>query len=70
LEELNKRVTEVKELAEKSRDQIKELAGKSKDQLKDIVEERPLESSATIFFVGLVLGLLLGAAFSKRGQRT
>ena len=77
LEELQKRVNEVRKMAEKSRDQIKEitekssvqikeLAEKSKDQFKEVVEQRPLESSATIFFIGLVVGLVLGAAFSRR----
>ncbi|WP_455367277.1 hypothetical protein [[Eubacterium] cellulosolvens] len=54
LEELQKRVKEAKEVAEKSRDQIKE-----------IVERRPLESTAMIFFLGFVLGVIVGAASSK-----
>ena len=66
LEDLQKKVNEVRELAERSRDQIKKLTDKPKDQFKEVVEERPLESSATLFFFGLVVGLILGVAFSRR----
>ena len=77
LEDLQESVTEVREMAERSRDQlkemtqksgeqIKELADKSKDQFKEVVEERPFESSIVIFFFGLMIGLMLGVAFSRR----
>jgi len=66
LEDLQKRVNEVRELAERSRDQIKRLTEKPKDQFKEAVEKRLLESSATIFFFGLVVGLILGIVFPRR----
>ncbi len=55
-EEMEKRMKEARDVAEKYRDQVKE-----------VVEERPIESALVIFFVGFILGILFGAATSKRG---
>ncbi len=55
IEELNERVNQLKQFTEKSLGQVEDLARK-----------RPVEVTAMSFSVGIVLGLILGAAIAKR----
>lgn len=55
LEELNERINKLRKLTETSLSQIEELAKK-----------RPVETTAMSFAIGIVLGLILGAAIAKR----
>ncbi len=55
LEDLNEKVVKLKEFTERSFSQVEDLAKK-----------KPVETTAMSFAVGIVLGLILGAAISKR----
>ena len=55
LEELQKTISDVKELAEKSRVELEEL-----------IRKKPMESAGFIFIAGIVLGILLGASTARR----
>ncbi|MGQ9543352.1 MAG: hypothetical protein ACUVTM_04600 [Candidatus Bathyarchaeia archaeon] len=54
-EELQKRIKEVRDLAEKSKLEIEEM-----------LRKRPLESAGVVFIAGIVIGILIGASLSRR----
>jgi len=55
IEELQKKLENTRKLSEKYRNQLEER-----------VTTRPLESAGIFFIVGLILGILVGAATSRR----
>ncbi|MBS7644638.1 MAG: hypothetical protein QW569_02645 [Candidatus Bathyarchaeia archaeon] len=55
LEDIGERIAKLKELTETSLSQIEDLAKK-----------KPVETMAMSFAIGIVLGLILGAAIAKR----
>ena len=55
LEELQKRVADVKEYAEATR-----------IELEGMIRRKPLESAGIVFVAGIVVGILLGSAMSRR----
>ncbi|MEM2123374.1 MAG: hypothetical protein QXE79_07035 [Candidatus Bathyarchaeia archaeon] len=55
LEDIGERITKLRELTETSLSQIEDLAKK-----------KPVETVAMSFAVGILLGLVLGAAIAKR----
>jgi ElaB/YqjD/DUF883 family membrane-anchored ribosome-binding protein len=55
LEDIGERITKLRELTETSLSQIEDLAKK-----------KPVETMAMSFAIGIVLGLILGAAIAKR----
>ncbi|MBS7626434.1 hypothetical protein KEJ51_05275, partial [Candidatus Bathyarchaeota archaeon] len=52
-EELQKRIKEVRDLAEKSKLEIEEM-----------LRKRPLESAGVVFIAGIVIGILIGVSLS------
>jgi|YelNatPaOPRAMG01_1025707.scaffolds.fasta_scaffold415088_2 F0F1-type ATP synthase assembly protein I len=54
-EELQKRIKEVRDLAEKSKLEIEEM-----------LRKRPLESAGVVFIAGIVIGILIGVSLSRR----
>ena len=82
LEELQKKIDDVKQLAdesgasEKIRLGIEELQKKTTDmrrfsdeykfELEETIKSRPLESIGVIFIAGLILGIFLGTTASRR----
>ncbi len=55
IEELQKKLEDTRKLSEKYRNQLEER-----------VTTKPLESAGIIFIVGIILGILIGAATSRR----
>ncbi|MEM2942568.1 MAG: hypothetical protein QXT81_04005 [Candidatus Bathyarchaeia archaeon] len=56
VEELQKRLGDLKEFAETSR-----------VELEAMIKRRPLESAGVVFLAGVVVGVLIGSAISRRG---
>lgn len=55
IEDLHKRIGEVKDYTEKTR-----------KELQDTIKKKPLESASAIFIIGLILGLIIGTSISRR----
>jgi len=55
IEDLNKRIGEVKDYTEKTR-----------KELQDTIKKKPLESASAIFIIGLIIGLIIGTSISRR----
>ncbi|WP_455368837.1 hypothetical protein [[Eubacterium] cellulosolvens] len=55
IEDLHKRIGEVKDYTEKTR-----------KELQDTIKKKPLESAGAIFIIGVIIGLLIGTSISRR----
>jgi len=55
VEELQKRLGDLKEFTETSR-----------VELEAMIKRRPLESAGVVFLAGIVVGVLIGASISRR----
>ena len=55
IEDLNKRISEVKDYTEKTR-----------KELQDTIKKKPLESAGAIFIIGVIIGLIIGTSISRR----
>jgi uncharacterized protein YacL len=55
IEDLHKRIGEVKDYTEKTR-----------KELQDTIKKKPLESASAIFIIGLIIGLIIGTSISRR----
>ena len=59
IEELNEKINKLSAL-------VKNVADKSIEQVGTMAKKKPVETTAMGFTIGLILGLMLGAAISKR----
>lgn len=55
IEDLHKRIGEVKDYTEKTR-----------KELQDTIKKKPLESAGAIFIIGVIIGLIIGTSISRR----
>jgi len=55
LEELQKRLGDLKEYAERSR-----------AELEVMIKKRPVESAGVVFIAGIVVGILIGSSIARR----
>jgi F0F1-type ATP synthase assembly protein I len=55
IEDLHKRIGEVKDYTEKTRKELQET-----------IKKKPLESAGAIFIAGVIIGLIIGTAISRR----
>ncbi len=55
IEELQQRIGDIKDYAEKTRLEIEEM-----------VRKRPLESAGVVFIAGIVIGILIGTSIARR----
>ena len=55
IEDLHKRIGEVKDYTEKTR-----------KELQDTIKKKPLESAGAIFIAGVIIGIIIGTAMSRR----
>ena len=59
IDEMNERINKLSEL-------VKNITDKSLEQVGTMAKKKPVETTAMGFTIGLILGLILGAAISKR----
>ncbi len=59
IEDLNEKINKLSAL-------VKNVTDSSLEQVGTIAKKRPVETTAMGFTIGLILGLILGAAISKR----
>jgi len=55
IEELQKRLGDLKEYAERSR-----------AELEGMIKKRPVESAGVVFIAGIVVGILIGSSVARR----
>lgn len=55
IEDLHKRIGEVKDYTEKTRQELQER-----------IKKKPIESAGVIFIAGVIIGLLIGTSISRR----
>ena len=55
IEDLHKKIGEVKDYSEKTR-----------KELQATIKKKPLESAGAIFIIGVIIGLLIGTSISRR----
>jgi F0F1-type ATP synthase assembly protein I len=55
IEDLYKRIGDVKDYTEKTR-----------KELQDTIKKKPLESAGAIFIAGVIIGIIIGTAMSRR----
>ncbi len=55
IEDLHKRIGEVKDYTEKTRQELQET-----------IKKKPIESAGVIFIAGVIIGLLIGTSISRR----
>ncbi|WP_455278245.1 hypothetical protein [[Eubacterium] cellulosolvens] len=55
IEDLHKRIGEVKDYTEKTRKELQET-----------IKKKPLESAGAIFIAGVIIGIIIGTAISRR----
>jgi len=55
IKELQQRIGDIKDYAEKTRLEIEEM-----------VRKRPLESAGVVFIAGIVIGILIGTSIARR----
>ena len=66
VEEIHKKIMDMRRTRARLLEDIKDLSTEASGELEELVTGNPIESAAIIFLAGLVLGVLVGTATTRR----